>query len=425
MDPNALSQQIKELVAQDDVKGAIDLLKANLLDMDELNQLVLKSARFEALQKRERSGTLDYTTLELEKNRLRESLLEFADSLHRRKPAAPVNPSPKAQPYQPTPTHSYTPSAEKPTNYLPFIIGGAVVVIAAMVFMLTRSEPKEVLPPPETIVDTSAITPTTPPETTPTQNMNVVEVSNVEDLAKAIQSNTHIKLKTGTYDFSQIARTWPGSKFLKFSHSGPEIHGGPDVNGGAIIMGAENLTLTGEEGTRIITKDFSADVMKMAGCTNILFENLFFGHPNLDFCMGGVFTMDNCKGVKFINCKLHGSGIIGIKANKTELLELDRTTVEVCSENFLHAENCSKLYFHDSFFEKTKGETGFLINNTPTLKIERCQIRGNQFRQSLFHIGNNSSIELIDSEVNSTTYQKLCGGSDYSFYQMGSTRVVQ
>lgn len=307
---------------------------------------------------------------------------------------------------------------------MPFIIGGAVLAIAAMVFMLTRSEPKEVLPPPETIVDTSAITPTTPPEPTPTQNMNVVEVSNVEDLAKAIQSNTHIKLKKGTYDFSQIANTWPGSQFLKFSHGGPEIHGGPDVNGGAIIMGAENLTLTGEEGTQIITKDFSADVMKMTGCTNILFENLFFGHPNLDFCLGGVFTMDNCKGVKFINCKLHGSGIIGIKANKTELLELDRTTIEVCSENFLHAENCSKLYFHDSFFEKTKGETGFLINNTPTLKIERCQIRGNQFRQSLFHIGNNSSIELIDSEVNSTTYQKLCGGSDYSFYQMGSTRIV-
>ncbi|MBK9016766.1 MAG: right-handed parallel beta-helix repeat-containing protein [Saprospiraceae bacterium] len=412
-DPNALSLQIKELVAQDDIKGAIDLLKSNLLDMDELNQLVLKSARFEALQKRERSGTLDYTTLELEKNRLRESLLEFADSLHTAKPA---------KPYQPAPSRSAVPTAEKPTNYLPFIIGGAVLVIAAIAFFMSRSGKNELPANPETTLDTAAIFPTTVPDTNATsvQALEVVEVDNVEDLVKAIKSNTHIKLKTGTYDLYQLLNNNSGSGSFQYEEA-PIYH----QSGGASIKGIENLTITGEAGTEIITRSFSDDVMKMSGCKNILFENIFFGHPNLDFCLGGVFTLDNCKQVKFVNCTLHGSGTIGIKATKTEGLEFDRSTIEVCSQNFLLAEACSKFHFKDSFFEKTKGEIGFVVNTTPNVRIERCQIRGNQFEQSLFHIGSNSGIELIDSEVNHTTYQKLCSGSTYSFYQMGSTRVVQ
>lgn len=78
-----LASDIRELVAQDQVEKAMEALQRTLRNREELNRVILQSARYHHLQVRLNMGTIPDELAGLELNRIRKALLDLAWELER------------------------------------------------------------------------------------------------------------------------------------------------------------------------------------------------------------------------------------------------------------------------------------------------------------------------------------------------------
>ena len=76
-----LANEIRELVSKDQLKEALTVLRQGTLDLSQLNEIILSEARFEALRKDIRNNTLRPDEVGIEKNRIRNNLLEVVREL--------------------------------------------------------------------------------------------------------------------------------------------------------------------------------------------------------------------------------------------------------------------------------------------------------------------------------------------------------
>lgn len=68
--------------------------------------------------------------------------------------------------------------------------------------------------------------------------IKTIEVGNVMSFLNAIDSNTHIKLKSGTYSLSSVCQVFDSSKMKYFS----QVFDGDELN----LEGITNLTIEAE-----------------------------------------------------------------------------------------------------------------------------------------------------------------------------------
>lgn len=371
--PNELSAQLRELVGNDDIKGGIELMKANLVNKGQLNQLSLKSARYEALLKKEHGGTIDYTTLEIEKNKLREALLYFADNLD----------------FQEANTTA------KKANLTPYIIAGIALILATITLYHISSKAS-----PENEDQTSTVVKGPIKDT--------VMVNNLKEFLNAVKPNTHIFLGAGTYDLEDGNYGYNGSDYFYYADQHVPLRPGQNSpQPKPTLSSVKNLIITGEKGAKIMTRNTEVDVLRIINCENVVFENIFFGHTDRAGCTANVVFVKLSNGIKFKNCELNGSGFIGLVGEESTNIELSNSTISECTESFFTATKCDSVHFHHSIFENTKGMYGFTIEETPTFNLNDCKILDSYFNQYLFAIiDDKSNINITNSLIKFTEYTK-------------------
>ncbi|MCB0555300.1 MAG: hypothetical protein KDD02_17265 [Phaeodactylibacter sp.] len=76
-----LEIQINNLIAKDEIEAAIALLSTYFSGHEALKDIVLQSGRYHSLRRDQRSGVVDYATVQQTLNQLRASILEFVRSV--------------------------------------------------------------------------------------------------------------------------------------------------------------------------------------------------------------------------------------------------------------------------------------------------------------------------------------------------------
>lgn len=130
--------------------------------------------------------------------------------------------------------------------------------------------------------------------------------------------------------------------------------------------------------SHLVSTNFSADVMTLENCENMVFENLIFGHYVESQCMGNTITLINCKNITFKNCVIYGSGIIGIKADKCKGLKLENVGVYDCELTGVQLGRCENTFIYKSRFYESKScyisalsSINTQINNTQFDKMDK------------------------------------------------------
>lgn len=156
-----------------------------------------------------------------------------------------------------------------------------------------------------------------------------IRVSTVDQLLAAIAPNVSIVLEPGTYDLSKA--TGYGS-----ADSGSGYYGWEQCYDGAelCIMNAENLSLSSADPDDVTISALPryADVISFYDCDGLRLSNLTLGHTEEPGeCSGGVVYMSGCQGAAVDNCRLYGCGIIGLTADRCDLLTVRNTDIFGCS----------------------------------------------------------------------------------------------
>jgi TM2 domain-containing membrane protein YozV len=74
---DSFSQKVSELVAKDDLEGAISLLSQLLKNSSKLDEVILHSGRLSELKKQIRLGVVDFQNSNIERNRIRAAIMGF------------------------------------------------------------------------------------------------------------------------------------------------------------------------------------------------------------------------------------------------------------------------------------------------------------------------------------------------------------
>ena len=72
-----IETHIRELVASDEIEAAIKLLTSHYAGNGQLNDILIQSGRYQALQKSYRQGIIDFNAVQQHLNQLRLNILEF------------------------------------------------------------------------------------------------------------------------------------------------------------------------------------------------------------------------------------------------------------------------------------------------------------------------------------------------------------
>lgn len=77
----SLVDELKALLAKNELEKVIDLLSKNFADNDQLDQLILQSGQFHALKKDQQKGVMDYGEQQKYFNQFRSNILDFVNDL--------------------------------------------------------------------------------------------------------------------------------------------------------------------------------------------------------------------------------------------------------------------------------------------------------------------------------------------------------
>lgn len=133
-------------------------------------------------------------------------------------------------------------------------------------------------------------------------------------------------------------------------------------DGWALCIGCvENLHIRGGE---IITEPRYADVLSFYSCGNVSLQGVTLGHsPEPGSCAGGVLYLNNSSGITLEGCDLYGCGILGITADYSSDLAVQRTRIHDCSCGAARFNDCELVTFLECTVENCP---------TPHFALQNC-----------------------------------------------------
>lgn len=81
MEIHELKRSVLGLIAKDKLEEAIDLISENIKNNDEINELILQSARYNDIKKQVREGIIDFSKADQVKSQIRRNILELITAL--------------------------------------------------------------------------------------------------------------------------------------------------------------------------------------------------------------------------------------------------------------------------------------------------------------------------------------------------------
>ncbi len=235
-----------------------------------------------------------------------------------------------------------------------------------------------------------------------------IEVDSAREFIEAIQPNRIIKLKAGTYNLSLA--THVRNDYVKWvkTHDGYE----------PIIHNLCNLTIVGEENTKLVIEPQYSWVMNFQYCRNITIQNLTIGHISKGYCTGGVLSFTSSDDIQIENSILFGSGTFGIQIDEVDRLKFLRTTIKNCTYGLIRIHHSANINFDDSVFENTgKFNLISIYESTSDVKFINCLITGNwtgDFSPYLIFIekGSSKEISIINSRITDNKTRKFVNQID-------------
>ena len=172
-----------------------------------------------------------------------------------------------------------------------------------------------------------------------------IHVTNVDEFLAALAPDTTIILEPGVYDFTSSAEY--GAQTNSPCYSWAEVGGEDDeINAELVISGLDGLTIRGAgmDKTTIATVPRHANVIRFAGCTNLILSDFTAGHtaaPGL--CSGGVLCLENCQDILVVGCGLYGCGTTGVDAMDCSNLTITDSRIYECSYSAVYVSQCRNV----------------------------------------------------------------------------------
>ena len=233
----------------------------------------------------------------------------------------------------------------------------------------------------------------TDPETTPERieisaddissdntELNIIKVTNVDELIAAIGSDRIISLEPGEYELSaaeDFGTASGESWYWNPCHDGFEL----------VIHDVENLEFMGQEGAEIVTRPRYANVMSLVSCSNVSLVTVTLGHTVEDgFCTGGVVQLDSCTGVSFHGAKLYGCGTVGIYAQNCNDVYAVGCEIYDCSNYGVSAVSCKNVVIEQSRFHSNRDgffQSVFCAESCEGFTVLNCDIYDNEAQSLL------------------------------------------
>lgn len=236
--------------------------------------------------------------------------------------------------------------------------------------------------------------------------VQTVEVKSARELIEAIQPNRTIKLKAGTYNLSLAKHI--GNNYVKWvkTYDGYE----------PIIHNLYNLTIVGEDDTKIVIKPRYSWVINFQYCRSIKIQNVTIGHINQGYCGGGVLSFTSSDDIQIENSILFGSGTYGMQIDKVDRLKFSRSTIKECSYGLVDIYQSANINFVDSVLDDTGKFNLISIHDSSEVKFNNCLITGNwtgDYLPYLISIGKDSrDIYIINSTITDNTIKKFVNHID-------------
>lgn len=196
-----------------------------------------------------------------------------------------------------------------------------------------------------------------------------ITVTNVQEFVESIAPNRTLYLKSGEYIL----------KDSEYSYKSPYVsYGGGHIH----IKKADNLTLIGEDGATILAHSRSAITLPFYDSDNLTLNNLIIGHTNVPEwdCVEGVVFINDSDNVTIANCKIYGSGTIGVTAKFCDNLKMKNSEITECTRQIIDFTNVTNssivsCKFHNN---STYREFGMMMLwKSSNIQFEDCLITEN------------------------------------------------
>ncbi len=224
-----------------------------------------------------------------------------------------------------------------------------------------------------------------------TPSEGAVVVSTAREFLDALDTDTEIFLKAGTYNLSEAIASIEDRAAWDADH--PFVFLNNEVSSATVeIICAENLKICGE-GTglvEIIQDDVYADVLHFSYCNNVSIDHVTMGHKEAAHCDGNVIEMEYCRDFSLDALDLYGCGTYGICAYYCDGLQMKESIIRDCSYGIMYTGYSSDFNFADCEFKNCR-EYDSISSYFSELSFENCSFKDNYASSGGFvteHSGN-------------------------------------
>ncbi len=205
-----------------------------------------------------------------------------------------------------------------------------------------------------------------------------VLVSDARGLLESIASDTTVVLSPGRYDVSAAIGEIMSGDSAAWLSAHPGLRFEDCWDGYALLIsGVDGLTIRGMEQVELVVEPRQADVLRFENCRNITLETMTLGHSERPgVCMGDVLDFSACEGVTLRGLDLYGCGAFGVTAMNCGDLRMEDSTIRDCSYGLLNVSNSRGLRFINCSMHGTGGYN-MLDVTLSSLSFDGCTFEDN------------------------------------------------
>jgi hypothetical protein len=220
-----------------------------------------------------------------------------------------------------------------------------------------------------------------------------MEVFNAKQFMESVGSNQQVKIMSPLINLHDFALEKYNdlkpyeSQFFTIHYSSCVKSQGKveEVEFNIEIHDVENMVISSglKDSCWLVTSASNSNVLNFERCKKIQLCGITFGHYLLPAaCTGNVLEINNSTGVTIKQCKLFGSGMVGLVAHHADDLTLEHTTIYECTESIMSIGWCNRAVFKHCIFKDTPGGifVYYSIENTDciTARFSNCRFENLQ-----------------------------------------------
>ena len=173
-----------------------------------------------------------------------------------------------------------------------------------------------------------------------------VHIKTADEFLSAIASDTTVYIDVPQIDLTACSNYGEGAdeelflpKFGGKAYTWVYCYDGFEL----YIGNVSNFHIVGGE---IVTQPRYANVLNFVSCSGVTLENVYLGHtPEQGTCSGGVLNLQDSDNIILEGCDLYGCGILGIRTQHVQNLNVQNTLIHDCSSGAAVLDDSDNVVF--------------------------------------------------------------------------------